>query len=210
MQIFTPVALPRLCPDNWETFWQLWKASAKPMTKVKVNHGLSQTPPGVYNYWVGVDIFRTDNEDLVWEAPTVDWRDQLPNLYRQIDQINSFDIYRVRLLCSQVNIFPHSDTLEDRWCLRAFFHVTNPRQCWYFTRPGAGADPRARRYITMPQDTNWFMYNDHQCWHGTDFDANHKKILCQIFSHRDPRHLLDTSLAKYGQHTITVSDLPAL
>lgn len=200
MIIFTPVDLPKIEPDDWPTFWSLWNQHSRYLEKVRMNHGHSQTPPGVYHYWKGLDIYNNNRSSMIWAAPCVDWSKQLPQLYQFIESINDFGIYAVRLIQSQVNILPHSDHMEDRWCIRAFLHSTSPQSLWYFTRPGQ--QQGLRTYIRMPEQTNWFMYNDLYSWHGSDYVIQHPKILLQIFSTQHPQELLQRSIHKYRDFSI--------
>jgi hypothetical protein len=54
----------------------------------------------------------------------------------------------------------------------------------------------------MPNDTNWFMYNDKYSWHGTDYDPENKKILLQIYSVYSKKELLEKSRIKYKDYVV--------
>lgn len=201
MLIFTPADLPKIEPDNWDVFWDIWTRENKNLIKVKKNTDISGTPIGTVGAWKGFDIYKKTNYPLSWEAPFVDIKEALPKMYEAVLSVSDF-IYCARLVQSQDSFAPHTDNDVDRWSLRAFLHTTSTEPQWYFTKPFDTEGERT--YIKMPLDSNWFMYNDKYCWHGTDFDINHKKILLQIFCPQCPKinKLLLNSVEKYKNYTI--------
>ena len=199
MLIFTPVDLPKIEPDNWDIFWEIWNTHSRPLVKVKQNTDLSIAPIGSNEIWTGIDVYKKFNNEMPYTAPYVDISELLPNMYKQLLAIAP-NLYRVRLLQSQMNIVSHTDNNTDLWNLRAFFYSTDSYTQWYFTRPNDSLGERT--YIKMPTDTNWFMYNDKHCWHGTDYDPNNKKILLQAFCLGSPMNVMDRSIIKYKEFTL--------
>lgn len=200
MIVFTPIDLPRIEPDNWEIFWDVWNKHKGSLVKVRMNHAHSTAPIGNSVIWTGLDIYKKFNNQLPWDAPFVDIRQFLPNMYNTIHSLAP-NIHRARLVQSQVPIMSHSDDDRDIWNIRAFIHGHDPYKQWYFTRPHNSNGERT--YIDMPSDTNWFMYNDKYSWHGTDFDADNKKILLQLYFVGNPSvDYLTRSIEKYKQYTV--------
>jgi hypothetical protein len=107
----------------------------------------------------------------------------------------------IRLVESQKNFLAHTDGNLDTWQMRAYLHFTSSKSQWYFTKPH---DPDGdRTYMNLPQETNWFAYNDSNSWHGTDFDPDNKKILLQVFYNTIiPPSLITQSINKYKNYTI--------
>jgi hypothetical protein len=200
MLIFTPIDLPKIEPDSWDIFWGIWNKHSAPLVKVRQNADSSIAEIGSTNIWTGIDIYDKYNNTMPYTAPYVDIQHLLPNMYKQLLAISP-DLYRVRLLQSQTSIASHTDDNKDRWNIRAFLHGDSCQDQWYFTKPYDSHGQRT--YIKMPVDTNWFMYNDKYCWHGTDFDSTNKKILLQAFC-LDPKlpKLLDSSTQKYKEYTL--------
>lgn len=199
MLIFTPVDLPKIEPDNWDIFWDIWNTHSRPLVKVKQNTNLSLAPIGSSEIWTGIDVYKKYNNEMPYTAPYVDISELLPNMYTQLLAIAP-NLYRVRLLQSQMKIVSHTDNNTDIWNLRAFFHNSDSHTRWYFTKPYDSFGERT--YIKMPTDTNWFMYNDKHCWHGTDYDPNNKKILLQAFCFGSPMNLMDRSRIKYKEFNL--------
>jgi hypothetical protein len=98
----------------------------------------------------------------------------------------------------------HTDDGVDKWSIRAYFHYTDLCSQWYFTKP---RDVNGtRQYLHLPSETNWFAYNDKHCWHGTDYNPDYPKILLQVFSLRNNLSLVNHSIEKYKDYTITLNE----
>lgn len=205
MIVFTPVDLPIIQPDDWGIFWEIWK-NARPLSKVKMNNKHSPNPVDTpYDVWIGLDIFKTEMTDkLDYQAPFHEIQLSLPNMYKLLTNIHP-DIHTIRLCQSRMNIPAHTDNHQDQWHLRSFLHYTGNKQQWYFTKPFNMLGKRT--YINIPSDTNWFMYHDKNCWHGTDYDPENTKILLQIFTLGHYDDLYKKSITKYHDYTINYEDL---
>lgn len=204
MFVFTPVDLPYIAPDDWGTFWQIWNNYSKNLVKVKMNE-LSKTTIGENNSWIGLDIYKKYQDiNTCYNAPFFDIRYELPKLY---DFLSSFDqyCYCIRICQSLRPIQSHTDDNSDRWSLRAYFHYTDKKEQWYLTKP---FNPDGRKtYIKMPEETNWFMYNDKKCWHGTDFNPDHRKLLLQVFTYNGYKDLRSKSTEKYKDNIIKEEEI---
>lgn len=199
MIIATPLDLPKIEPDDWDTFWKIWKTYSGPLHKVKQNHNKSPALVGSNNIWNGLDIIKMSTGFTFWEAPYYDIKKDLPKMY---DLIMSIDptAFRVRLVQSTTNIVAHTDDDRDKWNIRALLHYTSDTSQWYFTEPNV---PNGKRtYLKIPENTNWFVYNDKHAWHGTDYDPNNKKILLQIYSFYSKTDLVEQGIKKYKDFVI--------
>lgn len=200
MIVATPLDLPRIEPDSWPVFWSMWQQHADWLQKVGQIHVKPETPIGSNNIWMGLDIIKNlKGRPFSWEAPFFDIKEVLPTMYRSIVSAVP-DIIRARLVQSTINIKSHTDDNYDKWNLRALLHNTSSMPQWYFTKP---QQPQGQRYyLNMPQETNWFAYNDKRSWHGTDYNPDHKKILLQIFSSSGTDSLVTHSAEKYKSFVI--------
>jgi len=113
-----------------------------------------------------------------------------------------FDIlHRVRIIQSNVDIPAHSDDRKDQYYVRAMLHNTDPKSQWYFT----SLDSTEKHYLHMPEDTNWFAYNDSKCLHGTDYNPEHPKLLVQFYGeYKHEPQVIARSINKYREYTITL------
>jgi hypothetical protein len=177
MIVYTPLDLPKMEPDNWDTFWNIWNTHSKFAVKRMMNLSNSKAPVGTSEVWRGLDIFKRNIGRTSWECPYVDISSELPLMYQSIARLNIKTLYRVRLLQSLIDVNPHTDDSTDQWKIRGLLYYTDTKPQWYFTRP----DDPERTYATLPGNVQWFAYNDKHAWHGTDFNPEHKKILIQLY-----------------------------
>lgn len=204
MIIFTPVDLPKLEPDNWDKFWEVWNKHSDKLTKKRVNVDTSDASVGSSEIWKGLDIYKMVEGVTVWEAPYYNIENDFPKMHENILKLQEtgLKIYQVRLITSLLNVRAHTDDNLDRWAYRSYFHYTSPKSQWYFTKAG---DPDGdRHYIELPDNNHWFAYNDKNCWHGTDYDPEHPKILAQLYcaAQTVATQLAQDNIEKYKQYTI--------
>jgi hypothetical protein len=199
MIIATPLDIPKLEPDNWEVFWDIWNTHADKLYKVKQIHNKSESPVGANNIWIGLDIYKKIDGRTAWEAPFYDIKNSLPNMYNSILAVDP-SMFKARLIQSIIPVHSHTDDNFDKWNIRAFLHNPSKIPQWYFTQPDDSTG--ARSYLKMPDDTNWFTYNDKYAWHGTDYDPENKKILLQIYSFYSRQELISRSTIKYKDYVI--------
>lgn len=204
MIIFTPIDLPKLEPDNWDKFWDVWNTHANRLTKRRMNVDTSDASVGSSDIWKGLDIYRLAQGITAWEAPYYDISTEFPEMFNTIlrMQETGLRIYQVRLITSLLNVAAHTDDNLDRWAYRSYFHYTSPKSQWYFTKSGDKEGPR--HYIDLPSNANWFAYNDQQCWHGTDYDPEHPKILAQLYvaDQNVARKIAHDNMEKYKDYII--------
>jgi hypothetical protein len=198
MIVYTPLNLPKLEPDNWEVFWNIWNTHSDVLVKKSVNLVNSLSPVGSNDVWVGLDIFSKWDFKLSWDCPYYDISNDLPAMRESINQLNLKTLYRVRLIQSMVDVEAHTDNDTDRWNIRGYLHYTSTQPQWYFTKP----HDTIRTYSTMPSDLQWFGYNDKYAWHGSDYDPNHKKILIQLFFLENVNNLVQDNINLYKEYTI--------
>lgn len=198
MIIATPINLPRIEPDSWDIFWDIWNKHSKDMVKCRMTYANSKSPIGSHGIWKGLDIFRNYDRDTDWEAPFFDIQEYLPKLYGSIVNLPFDNIYRVRLVESLRSISAHSDVGIDKWEVRALFHYTDTQTQWYFTRP----DQKEKHWFNLPNETNWFGYNDKNCLHGSIYNPDHPKILLQLFSDAPSNNLIEGSIHLYRKYAI--------
>ena len=199
MIVYTPLDLPKIEPDDWNVFWDIWNQYSDKLIKVRSNGSHSDAIVGRSDIWQGLDIYKNSSLNI-WLAPFYDIKEQLPKLYNTLISLPISNIQLIRLVSSKLQVDPHSDDVKDTWVARAYFHYTSPKEQWFFTKPGDYYGERS--YITRPTETNWFAYNDKHCWHATDYNPEYPKILLQIFADSLSKNLIDSSIEKYKDYTI--------
>lgn len=197
-----PLAIDKIEPDNWNTFNQIWQDHSDFLVKVAYlndNPYKSDSDLGRSDLWRSLDIFRSKNHSTIWDGPFFDIKETLPRMYDSILKL-PFDINTVRIISSVQEVEPHCDNGTDQWEVRAFLRCENPEKEWYFTPRD---NPESRSYIRMPNDTNWFAYNDKLCFHGSHVNLNVPKLLIQVFYNNNLDELVkNLSITKYAEYTI--------
>lgn len=201
MIIFTPLDLPKIEPDDWNEFWDIWDNHSDWLVKKVMNNQYSLSPIGNKMLWTGLDIYKHPARHPTYRAPFYDISKRLPKLYDFLENFNP-NIWCARLIQSHVDIDSHTDDDKDIWGIRAMFHYTDNEPQWYFTKPFDSKGERS--YISLPETTNWFSYNDKYSWHGTQFNHEHKKILLQIYTDGDTTSLIEQGIKKYTEYTINI------
>lgn len=201
MIVATPLDIPNFEPDNWQLFWQLWEDNATPLVKRSMNVNTSEAPVNSNDAWIGFDIFKHGHSITHWEANYLDVSTSLPNFYTSLMSLPIKNIHRIRLISNIMPIPAHTDDNLDRWSVRYFLYNENTKPVWYFTPPGL-ENKSNRTYFSTPSNTNWFAYNDKYCWHGCEYDFEHKKILLQIYYNGNQKDLVEDNIEKYKDYTI--------
>lgn len=180
MIVSTPVDLPRLEPDDWAKWWDLWDTYAQPMVK----KGISPNPSS--GQWIGFDALTTPLFNPVYTAPVLDLEMLYPSFYRQLRDTLPYDIGGVRFCQSQGAFSAHRDNFVPSWQLRCMMHCEDPSKQWYYER----RDRTDRRPLVLAPETNWWAYLDGACLHGTEFHPDAKKILVQVYAQQKTFHKL--------------------
>ena len=200
---YTPIQLPKIEPDNWDIFWKIWNEEADFVHKTTHPHEKSRLTLNDKTCWRGMEIYdpTATKSNRSIELVSIDIRDRLPKMYESIQTLKTFfKSLSLIFIESQYSIGSHTDKNIDKWMLRSFFYYPSPEPQWYFTRPDDNKGERT--YITLPQDTTWFAFNDSKAWHGTDYDEKYPKILIKAYgSLRDD--VLKDNLKRYEDYVLS-------
>lgn len=193
MKIALPIDLPSLVPTDWDKWWDIWNTHAQPLKKTTFNHN---GQPGLHT---GFDVFKVDNVKPTYEAVKIDLKQLMPELY---DQVMSVPInpWLARFVMSNGDFPPHTDHAAHSWQLRSMFYHPDPDPQWYYTR----LNRTDKRYMFLPQRTNWFAYLDGAARHGTHYVESKPKIILQIFANPIAiKKLVEKSEGLFPQYEIT-------
>ena len=117
MIIYTPLDFPKIEPDDWNVFWEIWDTYSDNLIKVISNGDHSVATVGRSDIWQGLDIYKNLSLN-VWQAPFYDIKEQLPKLYNTLISLPISNIRQIRLVSSKLQVDPHSDDVKDIWvCL---------------------------------------------------------------------------------------------
>jgi len=204
MVIAYALDFPKIEPDDWNVFWNIWSQHAKPLIKY-VNEGAnpyqSPVPLLAKDRWIGLDVYHNDIRTN-WIAPFVDISKSLPNMYKALLPAEIPNIRKVRIIQSTMHHPPHSDKGIDFWEIRAMLQCDNPSEHWYYTPYG---NKTKKLPLKLPNETNWFTYNDGNCHHGTEYFPLRPKYLVQIYYNGELASEIHTrSINKYPDCVIEI------
>ena len=203
MIIATPLDIPKIEPDDWELFWKIWHKHSDILVKTFQNVKNSPAKIGTINVWRGIDVYKKNKTNAAWQAPYYDIKNDLPIMYQQLEKLQIFFtlLARVRIMESLQDIVPHTDSNLNAWNTRAIFYCTDPSPQWYFTRPNT--EIRDVKFLKLPNETNWFAYNDKHCWHGSKYNSKNPKLIIQLWGFLNGLTIIKNSIEKYRNYVIS-------
>ena len=187
---YVPLDVPKIKPDDWNLFWDLWKAKNADITR-----GLDET-----QYWKGLCCWlnpEIDHTKFNYSNTVVDdWSHHFPKMFDAIRSCLPFYSIEKIVLWSNINeVDPHidPDAVIYPWpdSLRIMIWDTNDGPTFWMSKwPDRGEDfnppiinvrtkasyaikpeciPREQRtYVNLPADTNTFVFNNGAFLHGAD------------------------------------------
>lgn len=191
--VSTPLDLPHLEPDNWDRWWDIWNEFSRPLAKTGVS------PNSESGLHVGFDVFKIPQFNPVYKADYVDLKSLYPDLYNQILSL-PVTIYGARFVSSRGDFSAHIDNKWHSWSIRNMFYCPDAEPQWYYT----DREGNNKKYLIMPETTNWWAYLDGAIKHGTHYKPEFPKIILQVFSDI-PRsaELSKRSFSKFPNHIIS-------
>lgn len=194
-----------LVPNDWDFFWNAWNKFAGPSYLVKTDpagNRLSETSKNK-EFFQGLNIYADDPKLLVdnhWSLPFLDYKEIFPNILEDISlTIPWAKIHHLRLWNSTIPIPFHRDHASEPIALRSMIYDENKTPTFKVFHDKAGVS-----YVNLPSETNWFVYNNKKCLHGSNkFEGVKKIILLIIHTVKDKTLFLDhlkSSAQKYPDH----------
>jgi hypothetical protein len=219
---WTPLDVPKIEPDNWDLFWELWNAKHKVVGRPDIEG---------QNYWEGLCIWLHPNIDpntFNYSGTAIDdWSKHFPKMFEQIKNSMPFTYIEKIVLWKNVKevhahfdpdkvVYPFPDSL------RVMLWDTNTEPTFYMTKwparsetynptpvterkgsRGYGIKPlvpplEQRRYVKLPEDTNTFLFNNGAFIHGADFAQ--PKIIMAIKGNPDIYKWLKSLESSYNKY----------
>lgn len=192
MLVSMPINFHKLVPDNWDQWWDIWNRYALPLDKI------GKSPNQTIGDHIGFDVIKNQNYSTFYRANVVDLEKLYPSLYCQIQNL-PLRIFCARFVQSRSHFPAHVDNFRNNWSLRCMFHASDPNPQWYYT----DLDNKNKKYLYLPDDTNWWIYLDGKIKHGTEFNPVYPKIILQVFAHPiDIQRVVKDNLDLYPAYNI--------
>jgi hypothetical protein len=195
--ISSPLSFPIVKPNDWNAWWDLWYTEMKFIPKIAGTHNRGQA------LWRGFDIYvKPGTDPLRWggyQTKNVNCPELFSSLFDNIDDF-PMDIHCMRVVSSAQPVTPHHDALTKVMGIRSLLYDNNVRPNFYYINSVGD-----KKYQTLPEDTNTWVYDDFNVSHGTDFYIGHSKLLIVYYGliKEDMVHKnIDDNIHKYGDYVI--------
>jgi hypothetical protein len=195
----TILDIPRIVPDDWDTWWDYWNKESKRLSKV---YASQNGEPGL-NHWHGVQIYGDDTVFDPWDIKTVDCQHLFPKMFETIFSL-PINIQRIRAVKSLGMFTPHKDHPFPLLSCRVMFHDTNPTPTFFYLANNKVSFQHVPK-LEEENNSNTWIYPDQSCDHGTFHSTDYEKILFMILGEWDTEklnELIDRSLEKYKDFVI--------
>lgn len=194
--VSSPIVFPKITPNDWDRWWKVWNSEATIATKAIKNHNDTYAPWRALNVYVKPGV---DNVALTcYNIKTVLCPELFPSLFDNLDTF-PMDIDIVQIVSSRSAVMPHTDHNKPIISIRSMLYDNNFTPTFYYSINGD------KKYQTLPDDTNTWIYHDNKHKHGSDYYYGHSKHLI-IYHGKIKQDLLKENLQlstnQYSTHVI--------
>lgn len=222
-----PLDLPKFELDSPAEFWRIWEAEKERVARQNIDRGALGTnnPSLEHSQWDGLAMYEDLEilKDAAWKTKiSYDLaRTQPKYMFSIFKKLPFVRIRSIRMWSSNCVIPAHydgnmPDSLDDVMHfpteIRLMLDDKNPKETFWLcsnkkykpnTKENIPMDDRY--YVTLPEDTNTFAWNNEDYLHAADYDPQYRKILVVVKGWVDVarlEELLDRSIAKYPDHVL--------
>jgi len=193
MIIYTPLDIPKIEPNNWNEWWEVWNNNSQFINKVSSNHNTT-----VRDMLKGFDIYNTGNTRLysLYDAVMAPKCKVIDNLLEQIFEIVPLEPKLIRVMENIGPVPAHSDYASPRDEFRAVLWNTYTDPIWEFSFY------KEHRKLRLPNSTNSFYYKDYPLQHSAMYDNTKTKGLLLVYGPLKKNHptLIKESATKYKDY----------
>jgi hypothetical protein len=195
--VSSPIVFPKIIPNDWDRWWKLWTSEANVAIRVKKTHNMVGGP------WIGMNVYVKPGIDNIeytgYNIKNISCPELFPSLFDNLD-LFPIDISVMQVVSSRRPSTPHTDYTEPRISVRSMMYDNNFTPTFYYQIDGD------KKYQTLPEDTNTWIYHDNKYKHGSDYYYGHSKHL--IIFHGEVRKdilqdNIDLCKDRYSNHIIT-------
>lgn len=189
--------IPKIEPDNWNLWWELWNLNKKPVKKIEQNHNKS------FVEWEGFEIFRKDTVEptTLYDFYYFNLEKYFPKMFLSISKL-PLTVKNIIAVSSKNFVLPHTDfNKKNFYSIRCMLFNNNLNSTFYYYKN------YKKVYQELPNTSNTWIYNDSIYPHGTDFNSKFFKILLIISGEiiEDKMSMLiEQSIRKYEHYCINI------
>jgi len=199
--IWSALEAAPLVPQDWDLFWSAWKKHAGPSYLSKsdpAGNRVSETSKDK-EFFKGLNIYAKDESVLTdghWSLPYLDYKEIFPNILDDIYAAMPWigEVQVCRLWNSTIPIPFHRDYTTEAIALRAMIYDENPTGTFKVFKMGSGVN-----YVNLPADTNWFVYNNKTCLHGSVKSEGLEKIILLIVHTLKDKDMMEDHFKKSAE-----------
>jgi hypothetical protein len=188
--LYLPIDTPRVEPSDWDRWWEIWNANARPVNRLTETNNPAAK-------WKGFDIWRAQGIDIFELSPydfqLVPCAELFSSIFDNLDKFPFAELQAVRIMASYERTNPHQDSRAP-YQVRSLMWDNNPAQTWSFW-----VNSR-RTVLQLPESTNTWMYADSTIKHSTSYDPRFSKLLVWYIGTLDPtrtRSVISTSNERF-------------
>jgi hypothetical protein len=194
--VSAPIVFPKIEPDSWSEWWDVWNKESEITEKVKQTHNDLTSPWSGFDIWVKPGFEKTAKE--IYNFKNINRPDLFSSLFSNLDNF-PLDIDVMRATSSFQTVIPHKDFEVPTYSVRTMLYDENPKQTWFYMFDNS------LKSLLLPDDSNSWIYPDHESRHGSFFKEGYKKILIIYYGKIKPEFLektLSDSELKYKDYII--------
>ena len=165
----TPLLVPKITPNNWDEWWDIWNKHSDLVTKAHQNHN------DYTGQWRGLDIFTRLDIKNIYSAPQAPESPVITDLIRQIETHIPIILTKVRVIENLEFIPAHSDHHYGKDEIRCFLWNNYEKPVWSFEYENES------KQLVLPNDTNCFYYKDYPMKHSSIYERNFSKGIMAIY-----------------------------
>ena len=192
MILMTPLAIPKIEPNNWGQWWEVWNTYSGLVTKENKNHN------DAVGSWRGMNLYTNSiiKGTTIYSAPTAPKCPVTDDIVNQIRQRIPIVPVVVRVIENLDNVLAHSDHAAPKDELRCLLWNTYTDPVWEFKHLGEA------RPLILPETTNSFYYKDYPMTHSSKYVSGCSKGILLVYGIVKPEFnkFIDDSATVFKDH----------
>jgi len=188
----TPLAIPKIEPNNWDQWWEVWNTHSGIVTKEKTNHN------NEVRKWRGMNLYTNSivKGNITYSAPTAPKCPVTDDIVNQIKKNIPIVPIVVRVIENLETIPTHSDHAEPTDEIRCMLWNNYPKPVWNFKYFND------TKTLVLPESTNSFYYKDYPMTHSSKYSLEFTKGILLVYGFFKPefKKFIEDSASTFKDH----------